>query len=77
MRYIDVDEDEVFDSGDTDATEYAWDYRNRLTQVEHFTTWANYDAGTSDQIVSYSYDYANRLIKRVFDPDGTTGRNFR
>ena len=73
LKYIDADEDEVFDAGDTDATEYAWDNRNRLTEVEHFTTYANYDAGTSDLIVEYTYDCFNRLVSRTLDSDGTSG----
>jgi len=71
LKYIDVDEDEVFDSGDTDATVYTWDHRNRLTAVSHFDTYALYNSDTSDQIVSYSYDYQNRLIRRTLDPDGS------
>jgi RHS repeat-associated protein len=73
LKYIDVDEDEVFDSGDTDATVYSWDYRNRLTAVSHFDTFALYTSETSDQVVEYAYDFQNRLIKRVLDPDGTSG----
>ena len=72
-KFIDADESGTISTGDTEITEYAWDHRNRLTMVEHFTTWANYDAGTSDQIVEYSYDYQNRLISRTLDPDGTSG----
>ena len=60
-------------TGDTDITEYGWDYRNRLTSVEHFNTYSNYNAGTSNQIVTYAYDYKNRLIGRTLDPDGTSG----
>jgi len=36
LRFIDVDEDEALDAGDADITKYTWDYRNRLTAVEHF-----------------------------------------
>ena len=72
-KFIDADESGTISTGDTEITEYAWDHRNRLTMVEHFTTWANYDAGTSDQIVEYFYDYQNRLIARTLDPDGTSG----
>ncbi len=73
LRYVDVDADQTFDAGDTDATAYTWDHRNRLTEVEHFTTYANYDAGTSDLVVDYTYDCFNRLIARTLDADGTSG----
>jgi len=59
------------DEYDTDLTEYTWDYRNRLTAVEHYDTHANYSAGTSDQSVEYAYDCQNRLIHKTLDPDGT------
>ena len=73
LRYVDTDGSDTLTSGDTDITEYEWDNRNRLTEVEHFTTYANYDAGTSDQIVDYKYDCFNRLIGRTLDSDGTSG----
>jgi hypothetical protein len=44
-------------AGDTDITTYTWDYRNRLTKVSHFTTYANYQSGTTDNTVEYTYDY--------------------
>ena len=49
------------------ATEYAWDYRNRLTQV----TFKN-NAGQVTKQVQYSYDYGDRLVRKVVDA-GTTG----
>ncbi len=72
-KFVDADADGVLDSGDTDVTTYSWDYRNRLTEVEHFSTYANYDADTSDQIVEYDYDAFNRLIGRTLDADGAGG----
>ena len=33
-KFIDADHDLLFDSGDSNITEYAWDNRNRLTEVE-------------------------------------------
>jgi RHS repeat-associated protein len=45
-------------------TEYAWDYRNRLTQaVDH--TAAGYTSGTT-----YFYDASDQRVMRVVDPDG-------
>jgi len=70
LRYVDTDTSGTLNSGDTDITEYEWDYRNRLVEVEHFTTYANYDSNTSDQIVTYAYDYQNRLVRKVLDDDG-------
>jgi hypothetical protein len=72
-RFVDADSSGTLNTGDTDIITYEWDYRNRLTSVEHFTTYANYNAGTSDQIVEYTYDYQNRLVGRILDPDGTSG----
>ena len=72
-KFIDVDASGTLTTGDTDITTYDWDYRNRLVSVEHFTTYANYDAGTSDQLVTYAYDHQNRLVGRTLDPDGTSG----
>jgi hypothetical protein len=43
----------MLDSGDTDVTTYSWDYRNRLTEVDHFTAFG----AQSDKVVSYGYDY--------------------
>ena len=73
LKFIDADSSGTLNTGDTDISEYEWDYRNRLTSVEHFTTYANYAADTSDQIVTYAYDYQNRLVARTLDPDGTSG----
>ena len=72
-KFIDTDTDGVLDAGDTNVTTYTWDYRNRLTEVDHFSTYANYAAGTSDQAVDYAYDAFNRVIGRTFDADGTAG----
>ncbi|MCX7428829.1 MAG: hypothetical protein NTW96_24785 [Planctomycetia bacterium] len=75
LRYVDDPAQGTqgqLDAYDTDITEYDWDYRNRLTQVEHFDTYAHYSTGTSDQIVEYAYDYQNRLIHKTLDPDGTS-----
>ena len=72
-KFVDTDADGVLDSGDTDITEYTWDYRNRLTEAEHFSTYTNYSADTADQIVSYTYDASNRLIGRTLDADGSAG----
>jgi RHS repeat-associated protein len=72
-KFLDTDADGLLDSGDTDITTYTWDYRNRLTEVEHYSTYANYTAGASDETVQYAYDAFNRLIGRTLDADGTSG----
>ena len=65
--------------GDTDITTYTWDYRNRLTVVTHFATYADYSAGTPapDQTVAYTYDVFDRLIGRVVTAEGQTTRQTR
>jgi RHS repeat-associated protein len=44
-----------------------------MTEVDHYSSYANYTAGTSDQTVAYSYDSFNHLIGRLFDTDGSLG----
>jgi YD repeat-containing protein len=65
-RFIDVDEDGVLDSGDTDITQYTWDNRNRLVQVTDRATFG----GDAVQIVTYLYDLENRWIGKTVDSDG-------
>ena len=65
-KFIDENDNAVFDSGDTDVTEYSWDHRNRLTQV----TSRNSYGGAATQFVNYVYDPFNQLIKRTVDSDG-------
>jgi RHS repeat-associated protein len=72
-KFLDTDADGVLDAGDTDITIYTWDYRNRLTEVEHFAAYGDYTAGTSNQTVTYAYDVFNHLIGRTLDADGTGG----
>ena len=74
-RYVDEDESGDYSAGDTDVTEYAWDHRNRLTNVKDYD--GNGMATTSDdtlvQEVTYTYDAFNQLISRSVDTDGDTG----
>jgi RHS repeat-associated protein len=72
-KFVDTNNDDALDADDTDITTYTWDYRNRLTEVEHFAAYANFSADTSDQIVQYTYDAFNRLIGRTLDSDGSAG----
>jgi RHS repeat-associated protein len=69
-KFIDTDIDGVLDAGDTDVTIYAWDYRNRLTEVSHYDDYTAYSGEEPDQVVDYAYDYANRLVGKVLDADG-------
>ena len=73
LRYVDADTSGTLNSGDTLITEYEWDYRNRLTTVSDFTTYANYDASTTAQMVEYTYDYLDRRILKELDADGSGG----
>jgi RHS repeat-associated protein len=76
----------VDDVGDTDITLYGYDQRNRLVLVSHVSAWASRQAtglanftakGTalpgSDLELRYTYDYADRRIRRSLDGDGAAG----
>jgi len=65
-RFVDNNSNGLLDSGDTDITEYTWDYRNRLTVV---TERASY-GGTATKVTEFAYDYLNRLVSESADPDG-------
>jgi RHS repeat-associated protein len=65
-RFIDNDASDDLSAGDTDVTEYEWDYRNRLVSV---TDSATYE-GAITQLVAYDYDPFNRLVHKGLDPDG-------
>jgi len=70
LRYIDADQDGEFDAGDTDATVYEWDVRNRLVEVSDYATYTTFTAETPSQVVHYFYDVENRLIAEQLDTDG-------
>jgi RHS repeat-associated protein len=85
-RYRDGDASGTLTAGDTDVTAYGWDQRNRLVSVSHVAGWtaaqatamAGFQAtGTglsgSDLELRYSYDFADRRIRRSFDADGVAG----
>jgi uncharacterized delta-60 repeat protein/RHS repeat-associated protein len=61
------------DSSATEITIYAWDYENRLATETTYSNYSNYQSGTSDLIVAYSYDYLGDMIRRAIDPDGSAG----
>ncbi len=65
-RYVDEDTDGLLDVGDTDVTVYTWDYRNRLTNVSHYSE----AGGAASMSVDYVYDAYNRRIVRALDADG-------
>ena len=48
--------------GDSDITTYKWDNRNRLVEVDTYSTYAKYSAQTPDQTVTNVYDTSNRWI---------------
>jgi hypothetical protein len=66
-RFIDEDESGTLNSGDTDITEYTWDYRNRLTNVTERATYG----GSATKVTDFAYDLLNRLVSETADPDGT------
>ncbi|ASV76677.1 hypothetical protein THTE_4076 [Thermogutta terrifontis] len=65
-RFIDTNANGQLDAGDTDITQYTWDHRNRLTKVEHRSSYA----AAVDHVVEYAYDYANRWVYKRLDDDG-------
>ena len=85
-KYIDKDGSGGLSAGDTDVSVYGWDQRNRLVAVSHVAAWTSPQAaaiagfntaGTalpgSDLELRYTYDYADRRIRRSLDADGTAG----
>jgi RHS repeat-associated protein len=85
-KYKDTNAGGVLSAGDTDVTLYAYDQRNRLVSVSHVATLPpNPDSdlaaftanGTpfplSDLELRYTYDYADRRIRREIDTDGAAG----
>jgi RHS repeat-associated protein len=58
-----------YDGGDDAVTRYYWDHRNRLVLVaEH----PEFGVSPIEQ-VWFTYDPQDRLIKRLVDPDGSSG----
>ena len=73
-RFVDGNSNGTLDSGDTDVTEYTWDYRNRLTSATHY---AAYGDTTFTQKVAYTYDVFDHMIGRVVtDSSGVTQTRF-
>lgn len=85
-KYLDTNVGGVLSVGDTDVTLYGYDQRNRLVAVSHVNTWSTSHASAvaafaatgaglpgSDLELRYSYDYADRRIRRSIDADGIAG----
>ena len=64
-RFIDVNANGLLDAGDTAATTYAWDHRNRLTRVTDYATYGD----PATRAIDYLYDTENRWIGRDVDLD--------
>jgi RHS repeat-associated protein len=65
-KFVDVNTNGQLDTGDTNITEYTWDYRNRLTNVTERATYG----GATTKVTDFAYDYLNRLVIEAADPDG-------
>ena len=85
-KFRDGDASGTLTVGDTDVTAYGWDQRNRLVAVSHVAGWTAAQAGAvagfqatgaglpgSDLELRYTYDFADRRIRRSFDADGVAG----
>ena len=85
-RFRDVDGSGTLTAGDSDVTAYGWDQRNRLVGVSHVAAWTATQAGAvagfqatgtglpgSDLELRYTYDFADRRIRRSLDADGVAG----
>jgi len=85
-QYKDTNAGGTLSIGDTDITLYSYDQRSRLVSVSHVGAWAAAQAGSqaafrssgtalpgSDLELRYTYDYADRRIRRMFDADGAAG----
>ncbi len=64
-RFIDVNVNGLLDAGDTAATTYAWDHRNRLTRVTDYDLYGD----PATRAIDYLYDTENRWIGRDVDLD--------
>lgn len=69
-RYVDGQSSgtghEELSTGDTDITEYVWDYRNRLIKIIQRDAFG----GAPTKIVEYTYDPLNRRVAKSMDADG-------
>jgi RHS repeat-associated protein len=85
-RFVDADQSNALSAGDTDVTVYGYDQRNRLIAVSHVNAWTSTQAsglaafnatGTalpgSDLELRYTYDFADRRIRKAIDADGQGG----
>jgi len=85
-KFVDVDKSGTLTAGDTDITLSGFDQRNRLVSASHVNAWTATQAGAvaaftaqgtavpgSDLELRYSYDYADRRIRRSMDADGLAG----
>jgi RHS repeat-associated protein len=85
-KFRDGDASGTLTVGDTDVTAYGWDQRNRLVAVSHVAGWTAAQAAAvagfqatgaglpgSDLELRYTYDFADRRIRRSFDADGVAG----
>jgi RHS repeat-associated protein len=85
-KFRDGDSSGTLTAGDSDVTAYGWDQRNRLVAVSHVAGWTAAQAGAvesfsatgsglpgSDLELRYSYDFADRRIRRSLDADGVVG----
>jgi RHS repeat-associated protein len=83
-RFRDTNAGGTLSVGDTDVTLYGYDQRNRLVAVSHVNAWTSTQAAAlgsfvttglpgSDLELRYTYDYADRRIRRAIDADGQAG----
>ncbi|MDZ7619215.1 MAG: RHS repeat-associated core domain-containing protein [Patescibacteria group bacterium] len=64
-RFIDCNANGLLDAGDTGATTYAWDHRNRLTRVTDYDLYGD----PATRAIDFLYDTENRWIGRDVDLD--------
>lgn len=83
-KFIDKDNSGTLSAGDADVTAYGYDQRNRLVAVSQVAAWTSTQAAAlgafvttglpgSDLELRYTYDYADRRIRRMIDTDGIAG----
>ncbi|NDC64901.1 MAG: hypothetical protein EBZ59_13195, partial [Planctomycetia bacterium] len=85
-KFLDADKSGGLSVGDTDVTVYGYDQRNRLVATTHVAAWTAVQAAAlpayaatgagipgSDLEVRWTYDYADRRIRRSIDADGLAG----
>ena len=64
--------DSSFGANASDITVYVWDQRNRLTSATLYANYTAYEDKDAEQVVAYTYNYADQQIRRTLTVGSTT-----